>query len=191
MATTIEAGVGKKSRRAGTLFSLFFIFLKIGAFTWGGGYCMLPLIQCEVVEKKEWLSREEFIGGIALSTSVPGAIAVNIASFVGSQVAGTIGSLVATLGAVIPSYVAIVAASIFLSRLRDIRFVQDFFRGVTPAIVALLASALVDFGKDVLKSYLDIIVTAGLIGLIILLHVHPVLLILVAAVVGLLRSARK
>jgi chromate transporter len=191
MATTVEVRVGKKPRQMGTLLSLFFIFLKIGAFTWGGGYCMLPLIKCEVVEKKRWLTPDGFMSGIALSASVPGAMAINIASFVGSQVAGTQGSLVATLGAVIPSYVSIVAVAFFLMRFRELKVVQNFFRGANPAIIALLASAVWDLGRDVFKNWGQIIISAGLLGLLIFLDLNPILIILIAAVLGLFQDVKK
>ena len=168
-----------------TLLSLFIIFLKIGAFTWGGGYAMLPLIKNEVVEKKKWITSSDFIDGIAVSQSIPGAIALNTATFVGNKISGKLGAIVAVIGAALPSFISIVVVSIFFLRFRELGMVQNFFKGATPAIVALLVGAIIDIGKDALKGYKEIIIAAGLLLLLLCLHMHPVLAIVIAAISGL------
>lgn len=165
-----------------TLLSLFIIFLKIGAFTWGGGYAMLPLIKNEVVEKKKWITSSDFIDGIAVSQSVPGAIAINTATFVGNKISGNLGAIVAAIGAALPSFISIVVVSIFFLRFRELGMVQNFFKGATPAIVALLVGAIIDIGKDALKGYKEIIIAVGLLLLLLCLHMHPVLAIVIAAI---------
>ncbi len=168
-----------------TLLSLFIIFLKIGAFTWGGGYAMLPLIKNEVIEKKKWITSSDFIDGIAVSQSVPGAIALNTATFVGNKISGNLGAIVAVIGAALPSFISIVVVSIFFLRFRELGMVQNFFKGATPAIVALLVGAIIDIGKDALKGYKEIIIAAGLLLLLLCLHMHPILAIVIAAISGL------
>jgi chromate transporter len=167
------------------LLSIFVSFLKIGAFTWGGGYAMIPLIKSEVVDKKKWLSTDDFINGIAVAQTVPGAIAINSATFVGYRVVGTPGAISAALGAVLPSFVSIVVVAIFFLRFGEVTVVQNFFRGATPAIVALLINAVINLGKDALKEYREIIVAVALLFLLLFFHIHPILAIAIAAVVGL------
>lgn len=175
----------KANSRAGTLISLFFVFLKIGAFTFGGGYTMLPLVKNEVVEKKKWITAEAFVEGVAVAESIPGGLAVNTATYVGNKVCGNMGSVVAVMGAVLPSFLTRLAVAIFFLHFRELSIVQNFFKGAKPAIAALLVSAVIDLGKDALKKYREIIVTAGLLFLLLFFDMHPVLAIVIAAVLGL------
>jgi len=176
--------------KAGTLLSLFFVFLKIGAFTWGGGYCMLPLIKTEVVDKRRWISSEAFLDGVALAQSIPGAIAINSATFVGNKVMGMTGALVAALGAVLPSYAALILVSAFFLSFRELAPVQNFFRGAVPAVVALLVNAVIDMGKEALKRYTEVIIAAVLF-LLIFFHIHPILVIVIAGTLGLFARERR
>ena len=185
MATIISRMNHTKPHKITVLWALFFVFLKIGAFTWGGGYSMLPLIRCELVEKRKWMSPDAFIDGVAISESIPGALAVNTATYVGHMIAGDSGALVAALGAVLPSFMTIIAVVVLLSHFREYKVVQNFFKGANPAIVALLASAVIDLGRSVIKKRRDILITLGLISLLVFLKMHPVLIILIAAVFGL------
>ena len=146
---------------------------------------MLPLIKNEVVEKKKWVTSSDFIDGIAVAQSVPGAIALNIASFVGNKISGNLGAIVAVIGAALPSFISIVVISIFFLRFRELGIVQNFFKGAIPAIVALLVSAIIDIGKDALKGYKEIIIAIGLLPLLLCLHMHPILAIVIAAFLGL------
>jgi chromate transporter len=177
--------------RVSLLISLFMVFLKIGAFTWGGGYGMLPLIKCEVVDKRKWLTSEAFLDGVAVAESVPGAIAVNSATFVGNKVVGTAGALVAALGAVLPSYVALILVATFFLSLRELAPVQNFFKGAVPAVVALLVNAVIDIGKEALRRYTGVIIAAALLILLVFFHVHPILVIVVAGILGLFSGERK
>lgn len=152
---------------------------------------MLPLIKHEVVEKKKWITLEDFINGIAVSQSVPGAIAVNTATFVGNKVSGIRGAIVAALGAILPSFIVITLISIFFLRFRELATVQNFFKGATPAIVALLASAVISIARDALKKFTEIIIAAGLLFLLIYFHMHPILAIVIAVISGLLLRRRQ
>ncbi len=151
---------------------------------------MLPLIKKELVENKKWITDRDFIDGIAVCQSVPGAIALNVATFVGNKISGRLGAMVAMLGAALPSFTIIVVISIFLPQYIDMAIVQNFFKGVIPAIVALLVSAIVDIGRIATKELVQVIIAIVLAFLLIYLHMHPALAILIAAVSGLFMRRR-
>ncbi|MCX7796864.1 MAG: chromate transporter [bacterium] len=173
------------------LISIFTVFFKIGAFTWGGGYAMLPLIKNEVVEKKGWISSEDFIDGIAVSQSLPGPIAINIATYVGHKLCGKLGSLMALAGAILPSFISILIIAMFFLRFRDLKLVQNFFKGANPAIVALIASAVIDIGKSALKRYRELIITMVLFLLLVYFKIHPILAILISAILGIILGEKR
>ncbi|MGC8972456.1 MAG: chromate transporter [bacterium] len=170
--------------------SIFTVFFKIGAFTWGGGYAMLPLIKSEVVEKKNWLTSEDFIDGIAISQSLPGPIAINTATFVGYKLCGIFGSIVALAGAILPSFLSILIIAMFFLRFREFKVVQNFFKGANPAIIALIVSAVIDIGKSALKRYREIIISLILFFLLIYFRIHPILAILTSGILGIILRGR-
>ena len=173
------------------LLSIFIVFFKIGVFTCGGGYCMLPLIKNEVVEKKKWIGSEDFIDGIGVSQSIPGPIAINAATFVGYRICGTLGSIVAVIGAILPSFVAIILVAMFFLGFRELTAVQDFFKGANPAIVALIISAVIDIGRDALKRYREVIITLILLFLLLYFKIHPILAIVISVILGLFLEEKK
>lgn len=120
---------------------LLFSFFQVGLFSIGGGYAALPLIQAQVVNKHHWLSMSEFTDLITISQMTPGPIAINSATFVGNQVAGIGGSVVATLGCVLPSFIIVLILAYIYYRFKDISIVQGILGGLRPAVVALIASA--------------------------------------------------
>ena len=124
------------------LWKLFCTFLKIGAFTFGGGYAMIPLIQKEAVENHKWVTDEDILNVVAIAESTPGPIAINAATFVGYQVAGFAGSLAATLGVVLPSFVIILAISYVLQQFQDLKVVTYAFNGIRVGVIVLLLKAL-------------------------------------------------
>ena len=126
---------------------LFLTYLKIGTFTLGGGYAMLPLIQREIVERKHWISEEEFVNMIALAQAAPGLIAVNSAIFIGWRCGGWKGVLGAVLGAVLPSFVIILTIAMIFSEWKNYPAVEAIFKGVRPAVVALIVAPLVGMAK--------------------------------------------
>ena len=126
---------------------LFLTYLKIGTFTLGGGYAMLPLIQREIVERKHWISEEEFVNMIALAQAAPGLIAVNSAIFIGWRCGGWKGVLGAVLGAVLPSFVIILTIAMIFSEWKNYPAVEAVFKGVRPAVVALIVAPLVGMAK--------------------------------------------
>ena len=121
------------------LWRLFWSFFKIGAFTFGSGYAMLPMIEREVVERKRWFEREDFYNQLSLAQSAPGPVALNTAVFVGYKMRGWIGALVSVLGTVIPCFTIILLIAVFLGGFRDNSYVEAAFKGLRPAVVALIA----------------------------------------------------
>ena len=117
----------------------FSIFFKIGLFTIGGGYAMVPLIQNEVVDRKKWISKEDFIDLLAIAQSAPGVFAVNIAIFIGYKLRKKKGAVVMTLGTVLPSFLIILAIAIFFQQFKEFEIVEKIFKGIRPAVVALRA----------------------------------------------------
>ena len=124
--------------RPKTLWQLFATLFKIGLFTFGGGYAMFPLLERELVEKKGWIEKEEFIDMVAIAESTPGPVAINTATFVGFRRAGIPGSLAATLGVCLPSFLIIYAVSLFFDRFLSLSLVAAAFRGIQVCVVFLV-----------------------------------------------------
>lgn len=171
-------------------FQLFWSFLKIGAFTLGGGYAMIPLVHDEVVEKKHWMQEEEFLNMLALAQSAPGVMAVNTAIFIGYQLRGLRGVLVTVLGSVLPSFLIILLIATVFTRFREYPQVEAVFKGIRPAVVALIAAPLYKMArsagmmktKEVSKreaaiSWLLLLIPIAVALLIWLMDVSPILII--------------
>ena len=131
------------------LWQLFYTFFKIGAFTFGGGYAMLPLIQAEVI-KNGWISADEILNFIAVSESTPGPFAINIATYIGVTLSGIPGAFFATLGVVLPSFTIILIVAHFFEKFRQSKIVSGIMSGLKPAVIGLIASAVLSVGKTVL-----------------------------------------
>ena len=129
------------------LFQLFLAFFKIGLFTIGGGYVMLPLIRREVVEKHKWMDEETFVDGITAAQSCPGAIAVNLSVYAGYHIAGWIGVLLAVTGTVLPSFLIILAIAASFGNWADLPVVQKAFRGLRPCVTALIAVPIIQIAR--------------------------------------------
>jgi chromate transporter len=167
------------------LLEIFKTFFKVGAFTIGGGYAMIPVIQKEVVEKKNWLKNEEFLDSIAVTNSLPGPIAINCATFVGYKTAGVPGAITAALGAVMPSFIIILTIAIFFKDLSGSPIVENIFAGIRPGVVALIAYALVKLAKSAGINKLNM--TIGIIAMLLVLFVklHPIFIVIIAGFTGL------
>ena len=173
-------------------FRLFWTFLKIGTFTLGGGYAMLPLIQREVVDRQGWIDEEEFLNMIALAQAAPGLIAVNSAIFIGWRIAGLRGVAGAVLGAVLPSFIIILAIAMVFSNWKELPAVEAAFKGIRPAVVALIAAPLVKMARTAIgkakgerleaKGYLPLLVSLAAALIIWLGGVNPVWVILITIV---------
>lgn len=167
------------------LLRLFITFFKIGAFSFGGGYAMIPLIEREVVEIYKWLPIDEFLDIIAISQMTPGPIAVNSATFVGYKIAGFWGSIVATIGVALPSFILITLISVFMERYRNITIVDSFFQGVRPAVIALIVQAAFSVGKNSFSSTKDFLIAIAVcIG--IYQKINPIMIIVFTAISGIL-----
>lgn len=166
-------------------FQLFWTYLKIGTFTLGGGYAMLPLIQREVVDRKGWIDEEEFLNMIALAQAAPGLIAVNSAIFIGWRVGGWKGVCGAVLGAVLPSFCIILAIAMVFSEWKELPAVEAAFKGIRPAVVALIAAPLVKMAKTAKISWLTALIPIVAALLIWLGHINPIWIIIATVVLTL------
>lgn len=165
---------------------LFYTYLKIGTFTLGGGYAMLPLIQREVVDRKGWINEEEFLNMIALAQAAPGLIAVNSAIFIGWRVGGWRGVAGAVLGAVLPSFLIILAVAIVFTDWKELPAVEAAFKGIRPAVVALIAAPIFKMSKSAKLGWLTALIPVTAALLIWLLHVNPVWVILATIILTLI-----
>lgn len=164
------------------LLKMFFIFFKIGAFTIGGGYAMIPIIQEEIVNKHKWMEEDKFIDALGVSQASPGPIAVNTSIYVGYELRGFSGALIATLGTVLPSFLIIVIVSYFFELIRDNIIVTKMFKGIGPVVVALIASAVYKLLKTTginIKSVSLMVLTAVLI---VFFNISPIYIILVGGI---------
>jgi chromate transporter len=157
---------------------LFWSFFKIGAFTLGGGYAMIPLFQREVVERKRWIGEQEFLELLAVAQSAPGPIALNTAIFTGYKTKGVWGSIVAGLGMALPSFIAILLIVHFLTDFKEQPGVERVFKGIRPAVVALIVAPLWKMGKSAGISWKTIGVPVGVVLLIALAGISPIYIIL-------------
>lgn len=163
---------------------LFFIFFKLGAFTLGGGYAMIPLVYNEIVEKKNWIKSEDFIDMLAIVQGTPGALAINTAVFVGYKIKGILGLIVTTLGVLIPSVVIIWMIAKFLNNFHSNEYIIKAFKAIRPMISALIiysAYNLIKNNKVNLFKFLFIIL---ILFLVVYLNFQPILLIILGIVIS-------
>lgn len=176
------------SNRYKELGKVFTTFLKIGAFTFGGGYAMIPLIQKEAVENHGWITDEDILEIIAIAESTPGPIAINSATFVGYRTCGVLGSVCATLGVVLPSFVTIYAISFVLRQFQQLQAVQFAFQGIRAGVLALLCKALWGMYKKNTKNWVSYIIMAACFLLTGLLGVSVLPVLIGCAVFGLVTA---
>ena len=162
---------------------LFIIFAKIGAFTLGGGVAMIPLIEREVVYRHKWIDDEDFLDMISIAQSAPGLIAVNVAIFIGHRIAGIRGSIVATIGSVVPPFIIILLVAAVFTTFKDNAAVQAVFKGIRPAVVALIAAPVI---RMAIKNRLNLAVAATV--LIAFLKISPIWIIITAIFGGLMMA---
>ena len=168
------------------LIKLFLTFLKIGTFSFGGGYAMIPFIQKEIVEKNTWISISEFIDIIGISQMTPGPVAINSATFVGYKVNGIIGSVFATIGVVTTSFILVIIANRTLEKFKESKAIKAALTGMRPILIALILKATIDLAKE---SYIDLksIIIATIIGIVLFKkNINPILAIVISGVLGLM-----
>lgn len=162
----------------------FSTFFKIGLFTIGGGYAMVPLIEEEVVNKKKWLNQEGFIDLLAVSQSAPGVFAVNISIFIGYKLKKFPGALALALGAILPSFLIILGIALFFHQFKEYEAVENIFKGIRPAVVALIAAPTFTLAKSAKINRYNLWIPIVSALLIWLLGVSPVYIIALAGIGG-------
>ena len=170
---------------------LFWTYLKIGTFTIGGGYVMLSMIEREIVDRKGWIDREEFMNMIALAQAAPGLIAVNSAIFIGWRIGGWRGVIATVLGAVLPSFFIILAIAMVFQDYKDLPAVESIFKGIRPAVVALIAAPLIRMAYSAKITWATAIIPIAGALLIWLGGLSPVWIIFVTVVATLLYTYLK
>ena len=170
------------------IIDLFFTFLKIGAFTFGGGHAMIPLIQKETVEKKGWISDDDIFDVIAIAESTPGPVAVNSATFVGYKTAGFFGALSATVGVVLPSFVIIFIISSVLREFRENMVVRYAFFGIGAGVIALIFKALINMYKQCPKGIITYILMGLSFVAVAVLDVNVIIVMIACAVAGIISA---
>jgi chromate transporter len=166
------------------LLDIFITFFKIGLFSFGGGYAMLPLIQQEVTSVHPWVSVTEFIDIVAISQITPGPIAINSATYIGYKTAGFLGSTVATLGVIMPSIIIMIIISKFFFKFKNNKYVEYAFLGLRPSTVGLIAAAaiLVAYGSFI--DYKSVIIFVAAFGASYKFNIDPILLTVIAGIAG-------
>lgn len=140
-----------------TILSLFFTMFKIGLFTFGGGYAMIAVIERELVERKKWIENDEFVDIIAIAESSPGPLAINSATYIGYKICGVIGSVFATLGVVLPSFIIIFIISLFFDKFLSLNYVGYAFRGIQACVGFLILSAGIKMLKHLKKTVFNVV----------------------------------
>lgn len=171
------------------LFQIFWTFFKMGPVTFGGGYAMIPLIEKEVVDKKKWLKSEDVTDVLALSQSIPGAVAINSATFIGQRIGGVRGAIAAMLGISLPTFLIVLGLGIVYSLIQDNPKVEAAFLSIRASIVALIVYAAIKIAKTALidKSTFGLFV----VGVPALFFIHPIFAILMGALIGIILSSMK
>lgn len=162
----------------------FLTFLKIGAFTLGGGYAMIPIIEAEVVDRHHWVGREEFVDLVAVSQTCPGVFAINISTFIGYRLRGLRGALCTTLGTALPSFLMILLVAMAFHSLMDIAWVAAMFAGIRPAVVALIAAPTFRMARTARITLTNGWIPLASALLIWLLGVNPIYILIAAAFAG-------
>lgn len=170
---------------------LYFAFVKIGAFTFGGGLAMMPIMQRELIEKRGWVSEEELIDYFAIGQSTPGIIAVNVATFVGYKKLGWLGGIIGTLGVVTPSWVIIMLLAGAISSVDKYPLAQRALRGINVAVAALLTSVIVKFTKKTINNFWNALFMLLAFALIYFFKVQSVWIILSSLIIGCLLTLYK
>lgn len=168
------------------LVELFLIFIKIGTFTIGGGYAMIPLIEKEVVDKKGWIDRKDFLDMLALAQSAPGPIAVDVAAFVGYRVAGIMGSIIAVLGAIFTAFLLLLVIAMYFVGMKQNAIVERVFKGIRPAVIALIAAPVIRLGKNAKINRKTIFIPVLTVVFVAFLNVNPIYVIVGAALGGII-----
>jgi chromate transporter len=168
----------------GVISEMFITFAKIGSFTLGGGYAMVPVMEKEIVDKKKWLGKEEFMDILAVAQATPGLFAMNMASHIGYKLRGVIGGIVGSLAVALPSIIAILLIAMFFQTFKDNIYVEKIFMGIRPAVVALIAAPCFTMAKTAKINRYNIWIPVVAALLICAFGVSPIWIILAAGIGG-------
>jgi chromate transporter len=168
------------------LLELFLCFFKIGAFTFGGGFAMIPLIEREIVDNKKWINKKEVIDVFAVAQSLPGAIAINTSTFIGYKILGRLGAVISTIGVILPSVIIITLIAMFFSMVRGNPIFEQIFDGISPAIVALILVAGIKIAKQSIKDKTGIVILLCTVTFIVFFNMQAIFAIIGGALVGIL-----
>ncbi len=168
------------------LIKLFFSFFKIGAFTFGGGYAMIPLMQAEIINTHHWLTHSEFMEIIAIAEMTPGPVAINSATFIGFRTAGVLGATIATLGVVLPSFITVLIIAHLLKEFKNSPWIKALFSGIKPAVIGLILIALFSLGQSTLLEYKAVLICLLTFFLLAKVKLHPITVIGLSALLGIL-----
>ncbi len=166
------------------LMLMFWAFFKIGSFTLGGGFAMIPMMKVEMVDKQGWVSEEDFLDIIAITQSAPGAVAINSSIYIGYKLAGHFGSFLATLGTVLPSFLVILLISSFYVGIKSNIFVEKAFKGIYPAIVVLILAAAFNLRKAAFKTKTGLITALVALVALVIYDLHPVIIVSISGLLG-------
>ncbi|TDT72270.1 chromate transporter [Hypnocyclicus thermotrophus] len=169
-------------------FELFFVFFKIGAFTFGGGYAMLPIIEKELVEKRTWLSKKELLDITAVAQMTPGAIATNTATYLGFKQKGILGACSATFGVILPSIIIITLIYKLFSQNFDLPIVKSAFLGIRSAIIALILNSVIKIFKHSIKNKYTLTLFIISISILIIFNINPILIIVFTGIFSFILS---
>lgn len=166
--------------------NLFITFFKIGLFSFGGGYAMLPLIEREIIDVRGWLTASEFIDIIAISEMTPGPIAINSATFLGYRVADSLGAIVATASIVLPSLIVMITILVFINRFKDSVYMDWVFKGIRPIVLGLIASAAVSVSFSSFIDVKSVLIAVGIFYIVYYKKINPIIAIVIAGSLGII-----
>lgn len=178
----------EEKSRSKLLLKMFITFFKIGLFTFGGGYAMIPLMEKEVVENKNWVEKDKFTDTVSLTQTIPGAVAINLSILVGYNIWGVGGAVISTIGVSLPSFIIILIIAFTLTKTAGLSVLQSAFEGIRPAIAALIVYAAISLSKSVKWSIALVLLTAGAFVAIGVFKINPIYIIVVAFILGSLYS---
>ncbi|HBT51745.1 MAG TPA: chromate transporter [Petrotoga sp.] len=170
------------------LLKMFITFCKIGLFTFGGGYAMIPLMEKEVVERKNWVEKDKFTDTVSLTQTIPGAVAINLSILVGYNIKGILGAVISSIAVSLPSFIIILLIAFTLMKTGEISVLQSAFEGIRPAIAALILYAAVSLSKSVKWSIVLVFLTIGGFAAIGVFKINPIYIIVIAFIMGTLYS---
>lgn len=173
------------------ILEMFIAFFKIGAFTFGGGYAMIPLIEEEVVKNKKWIEKEEFMDVLVVSQSLPGALAVNCSIFLGYKIGGLMGAIMALLAVILPSFTIIIIIAAFFMQFRDNYYVNAAFKGITAAVPMLVLVGAISLSKGLEKNKRTAVTIIIALIALTLFDIHPIIVIIASAIYGIIFLRKK